>query len=125
LSDSTSGFVRVLRQITHEREKLRRLADEKPHRRQETDHAHGNTSCLGRANDRNHGELSAQEWARLRHDQVGLKILATKWRRIQVWKGDGCTSYRIHRSQRRRIARLVRPGLKVDRKSTRLNSSHT
>ncbi len=66
-----------------------------------------------RANDRNHGELSAQEWARFRHDQVGLKVLATKWRRIQVWKGDGHASNWINRGQGRRITRLIRPGLKV------------
>src|SRR2546426_1039084 len=65
------------------------------------------------ANDRTYWELSAEEWAWLRHDQVGLKVLAAKRRRIQVWKGHGYTGHGIHGSQGRRIARLVVPGLKM------------
>jgi hypothetical protein len=29
-------------------------------------------------------ELSVQEYGRLRHDQVGLEVLACKWRLVQV-----------------------------------------
>ncbi len=44
----------------------------------------------------------AQERAWLGHDQVGLKILTTKGRRIQVWKSYRYPRYRINGSEGRR-----------------------
>src|SRR5713101_2244257 len=110
---TASSGVRVLCKIPQEFKERWRLADEKAVGRQCVERADCSPLCLGRANDRTYRELSAEEWAWLRHDQVGLKVLAAKRRRIQVWKGHGYTGHGIHGSQGRRIARLVVPGLKM------------
>ena len=54
----TSRFIRIFGQIAQQLEKRRRLADEKSHRRQEVNHAHGNAPCLRRANDRTWREFA-------------------------------------------------------------------
>src|SRR5438445_6346612 len=64
---------------------------------------------LGRANDRNGWELAAEEDGWLRHDQVGLEVLRVKRWGIKVGKRQPIGGI----GQRRRIARLVLPGLKV------------
>src|SRR6516164_762681 len=70
-----SSMIRIRCQILEQFKKLRRLAAEEPHGRQEVHHAHGNPRGLGRANDRACREAWAQEWARLRHNQVAPKNL--------------------------------------------------
>src|SRR5439155_4685143 len=107
---SAPGFIRILRKVLHECKERRRLSDEKPHVREELEYAHGDALGLGRPNDRTWRQLSAQEWARLRHDQAFLQILADI---LQIRKRYRHTRYGIDCSQRRRIARLVRPRLKV------------
>src|SRR5258708_22035580 len=109
----SASFVGVLCKVVHESEECRRLADEQSHVRQELDYALGDVLCFVPPNDGTSRQLSTDERARLRHDQVGLKILAAKRRRIQVRKGDRHTGHWIHGSPRRRVARFVRPGLKV------------
>jgi hypothetical protein len=93
-----------------------RLAFEKSGRSQERSSPRCSPVCLGRANDRTDRELPTQKRAWLRHDQVGLEVLASKWRTVQVWKHQPIS--RI--GQRRCIARLVLPGLKVHRLRRRL-----
>src|SRR5229473_8503884 len=83
-----ASFVCVFGKVVHESEECRRLADEQSHVRQELDYALGDVLCFGRANDGTRRQLSTDERTRLRHDQVGLKILAAKRRGIQVRKGD-------------------------------------
>ena len=85
------------------------MADEKPHRGQEIDHAHRNALCFGRTNDRTHREIWAEEIARLRHDQVRLEVLPSKGRTVEIRKDQSVRGVR----QRRRITGLVRPGLKM------------
>jgi len=80
-----------------------RLAVEKSGRGQERSSPRCSPVCLGRANDRTDRELSVQEYGGLRHDQVGLEVLASKWRTVQVWKHQSIRRV----GQRRRIARLV------------------
>src|ERR1019366_10078832 len=63
--------------------------------------------------DRASRKLAAQERARLRHDQVSLEILATKRWRIQVWKRHRYSCHWIDCGKGRRVARLIRPGLKM------------
>src|SRR5205085_3795812 len=75
---SASSRICFLGQLVQERKERGRLADEKPHVSQELDHAHGDPICLGRPNDRTFRETSTEEWAWLRHDQVGLKVLCIK-----------------------------------------------
>ena len=61
-------------------------------------------------------ELSVQEYGGLRHDQAGREVLASKWRRVQVWKHQSVRGVG-QRSQRprHRSTRLVTPSLKVHR----------
>ena len=68
----------VFGEILHEREKCRRLADEESHVGEKLDHALGDAFGFGWANDGARRQLTADERTRLRHDQVGLKILAAK-----------------------------------------------
>jgi len=81
-SSPPSRFIRIFGQITQQLNERWRLADEESHSRQEIHHAHRDTLGLRGANDRTWREVSTEEWAWLRHDQVGLKVLATKRRRI-------------------------------------------
>src|SRR5205823_4847599 len=106
---SASSRICFLGQLVQERKERWRLTDEKPHVSQELDHAHGDPICLGRTDDRTSGKRPTEEWAWLRHDQVGLKILRVKRRRIQIWKRQAISGV----GQRRRIARLVVPGLEM------------
>src|ERR1700745_2816935 len=75
------GGVRVFGQILHQREKCRRLADEKPHGGEEFDHPHGDAFGFSRANHGTWRQLTADKRAWLRHDQVGLEVLFAKTRR--------------------------------------------
>jgi len=102
-----SGVVRVLCQILQEFKERWRLANEKPIGRQGLECSHCGPLCLGRANDRTYRELSAEERARLGHDQVSLKILPAEWRGVEVRKHQAIS--RI--GQSRGIARLDPPGL--------------
>jgi hypothetical protein len=85
------------------------LADEQPVGRQGLGSSHCSPLCLGRANDRNDRELSAEEDGGLRHDQVGLEVLPAKGRCIEVRKHQPIRGI----GQSRRIAGLIVPGLKV------------
>src|SRR5262249_41344284 len=87
-----------------------RLAHEETTRREKVHRAHRRTDRLGWPDDRTHRKCPAQEWAGLGHDQVGLKILSAKRRLIQIWKYQTAV---LRVSQRRRIARLVVPGLEM------------
>src|SRR5258708_5099322 len=109
----SASFVGVLCKVVHESEECRRLADEQSHVCQELDYALGDVLCFGRANDGTRRQLSTDERARLRHDQVGLKILAAKRRRIQVRKGHRHSGHWIHGSLLRSVARLIRPSLEM------------
>src|SRR5258708_3489936 len=109
----TLSRICLLGKLVQQRKERWRLTPEKPHVGQELDHAHGNPVRVGRTNDRTYREISANEWAWLRHDQVGLKVLTTKRWRVQVWKGYGYAGHWVHCGQRTSIARLVRPALKV------------
>src|SRR5207237_6705229 len=104
---SPSGSIGISCQLAHQLKKRWRLPHEESHRGQEINYAGGNPPCFRRTNDRTRRKFSAEKWTRLRHDQVGLKILATKGWRIQVWKRHRYSGYRIDCSQRRRIPRLV------------------
>src|SRR6185437_14655887 len=73
-------LVRVLRQIVQQLEEGRRLTDEESHVRQEVDDAHGSSFGFGGTNHGAWREFATEEWARLRHDQVGLEGLAAEWR---------------------------------------------
>src|SRR5260370_31689463 len=108
-----ASFVCVFGKAVHESEECRRLADEQSHVRQELDYTPGDVLCFCRANDGTRRQLSTYERARLRHDQVGLKILAPKRRGIQVRKGDRHAGHWIHGSLLRRVARLISPGLEM------------
>src|SRR5258708_20448094 len=111
----TSGFVRILRQIAQQLKERRRLADEASHGGQEIREAHGNAVCLSGTNDGAWRKLPAEEWGRVRNNQVGFKILAAERWGIQVWKSNGYTGHRIDGRQRGGITCLVRPRLKVHR----------
>jgi hypothetical protein len=65
----------IVSQLVQELKELLRLANKKPHRCQEFDHALGNSLGVGRTNDRDSRKLPTQEGAGLRHDEVGLKGL--------------------------------------------------
>src|SRR5438105_9945052 len=106
---SASSRICFLGQLVQERKARGRLADEKPHVSQELDHAHGNPICLGRPNDRTSGKRPTEEWAWLRHDQVGLKVLCIKRRSIKIWKRQAVSGV----GQRGRIAGLIMPGLEM------------
>src|SRR6266581_4658679 len=108
-----ASFICVFGKVVHESEECRRLADEESHIRQELDHALGDVLCFGRANDGTRRQLSTNERARFRHNQVGLKILAAKRRGIQVRKGDRHAGQWIHGSLLRCVARLISPGLEM------------
>ena len=109
ISASASSCICFLRQLVQERKERRRLTDEKPHVSQELDHSHGDPICLGRPNDRTSGKRPTEEWAWLRHDQVGLKVLCIKRRSIKIWKRQTIRGV----GQGWRITGLVRPGLKM------------
>ena len=59
------------------------------------------------------GGCQVQEWTRLRHDQIRLVGLTPKRWRIQVWKGYRHPSHWIVCCEWWRVARLIRPGLKM------------
>ena len=68
--NSASSCICFLRQLCHVGKEGWRLADEKPHIRQELERAHGDALCLSRSNDRTAWKASTQERAWFRHDQV-------------------------------------------------------
>jgi hypothetical protein len=105
----SSRLVGILCEIRQQLKEFVRLSDEQAHRRQKLDYSHSDSPSFGRTNDRTLREFAAEEWARLRHDQVCLEGLATKGRRVEVRKGQSIRGV----SKGRRIARLVRPRLKV------------
>src|SRR5206468_10514672 len=113
LGYSTTTVPRVvccLCQLGDIRKKRGRLANKKPHVRQKRESTHGNALGLGWANDRNNGKTSIEERARLGHDQGLVEELVLH---LQIRKSHRNTGYRIDRSQGRRIARHIRPGLKM------------
>src|SRR5258708_13574453 len=87
----TSDFVRILRQMAQQLKEHGRLADEESHGRQEIRHAHGNALRLSGTNDGTWRELPAEEWPRLRHNKIGLKILRAERWGILCWKVTGTT----------------------------------
>src|SRR5712692_8257113 len=107
------GIIGFLCQILHQIKERFRLDDEKTHRRQEFQRAHGSPFRLGRANDRTYRKASAEERAWLRHDQIGLEVLRAKrsreWRRIEIRKHQSIRGV----GERRRITRLIVPGLEM------------
>src|SRR6516165_511083 len=106
-----SSIIRLVCQREQCIEERLRLALEKSARSQESSSPRCSPVCFGRANDRTDRELSVQEYGGLRHDQVGVEVLGIKGRLVQVWKHQSIRGV----GQRRRIARLVLPGLKVHR----------
>src|SRR5258708_24045511 len=78
----------LLCQLLEDSKELRRLADEQPVGRPGLDRGHCTPTprYLGRANDRNRRQRSAEEDGGLGHDQVGLEVLATKRCGIEVRK---------------------------------------
>ena len=107
------SVVCVLCELGHVRKKRRRLADEKPHVGKECESTHGDAFRVRWSNDRNNRKARIQERTRLWHDQVRLEELAAKWRRIQIRESHRHTCHGIDSSQGRRVARLIRPCLKV------------
>ena len=105
----------ICSEIAHQRKECRRLTNKKSHRSEKLHDARGNPPCLRWPNDRTRREFSTEEWARLRHDQICLEVLASEGRRIQVGKSHRDSCHRILRSQRRCIPSLILPGLKVHR----------
>jgi hypothetical protein len=84
-SRTAAGAVRVTRQVGQQFEELRGLADEEPVLGEGVDcRCRAPLFVGGRADDRDGRQLPAQERTRLRHDQVGLELLASEWRRIEV-----------------------------------------
>ena len=110
-SEEPFGIICGLCQILHEFKEWWRLADEKPHRCQELEGAHSSPLCLRRTNDRTYWEALAEKWAWLRHNQVGLEVLPAERRGIEIRKHQTIRGV----SQRRRIACLIMPGLKMSR----------
>src|ERR1022692_2492321 len=96
-------------QFAHELKKSRRLANEQPHSRQESQRVRGGALRLGRANDRTYREACAQEWTWLGHDQVGSEVLPAKGRGVEVRKYQPISRV----GQRNQITRLVMPCLKM------------
>ena len=89
------------------------LADEQPVGR-EGFYSRHRTACLyrGRPNDRNFREIPAEERAWLGHDQIGLEVLPTKGRCIEVWKHETAIGQGSHR-RLNPVASFVVPGLEV------------
>ena len=76
LDYSTTTVVNVvccLRQFGHIRKKRWRLADEETHVGEKLERTPGGVSRFGRPNHGARRQLAAEEWARLRHDQVLLQ----------------------------------------------------
>jgi len=113
LSTNADGGIGIVRQPLHVGKERPRLTFEEPHIRKECERTISNAFCLGWPNDRNNRKTSTEERARLWHDQIGLEFLAAKWRRVQIRECHRYTGHRIDRTNRRRVTRLVRPGLKV------------
>src|SRR3954453_15260480 len=107
------GSIRICGQVVHQLKKLRRLADEQPHRGEEFHDSHSSTASLGGTDDGAAGKLSAEERARFGHDQIRLKGLAAKGLRVEIWKGNRNPGDRIDRTHLERVACFVGPGLKV------------
>src|SRR5262252_7931783 len=110
---SAMSGVGFLREFLQQSEKSLRLADEQSHVGEELHHPLGDVFRFGGPYYRARWQLPADERAWFGHDQVGLKILATKRRSIQVWKCNRDSGHWVYRGQRRRITCLIRPGLKV------------
>src|SRR5439155_8233314 len=72
---AAAGVVGFFGELLHQGEEAGGLAGEEAHVDQELDHAFGDVFGFSGANDGASRELAANEWARLRHDQVGLKVL--------------------------------------------------
>src|ERR1700676_2702914 len=93
---------------------LLRLTDEEPITRKCLHSSHSRTLRLRGPNDGTRRELPAEEYRRLGHDEIGLKVFPTKGRRIQIREGDRYTGHRInHIGQLDRISCLVVPRLEV------------
>ena len=90
-----------------------RLADEESACRESLDRSHSRSACFRRPDDRAFRKLPAQEGAGLRHDQIGLKVLAA---RVHVEVGEKQPVGRVGQRRhwiRNRVARRVVPGLEV------------
>ena len=85
------------------------LAPEQSRSCQELDRTHGSTFGFGRPDDRTDRELAVEEYRRLRHDQVCLKLLPSEGRRVQIGKDQPVGRV----GQWWGIARFVVPGLEV------------
>src|ERR1044071_1225809 len=109
--ERASRRIRCLRQLSQRVEKSGRLTDKQAGCGQKINRTHGSTAGFGRTNDRADREFSIEKNGRLRHDQISLKSLTSKWRSIQIRKYQ--TIGRV--SKWRGIACLILPGLKVHR----------
>ena len=89
------------------------LTDEESHVREEVEHVHGNPVGFRGTDDGAYREFAAEEWAGLRHDEVGLELLAAKGRRVQVGEGYRNMGDGMGCGEGRSVAGLVGPGLKV------------
>src|SRR6516165_3553107 len=108
--------VRSHGQIRNKREERIRLADEETHRGKKLERSHGCPRRVRRPDYRTCREAGADEWARFRHDQVGLEhfpdcgaccSVVGVYARVEV--GEVQTIGRV--GDRRRKASLFRPGL--------------
>jgi len=95
LSAFVVGGIGLLCQLLEELEELVTLADEKPVIRQAVQGVHSGTRRRSGTNNRTRRELPAEEHCWLGHDQVGLKILPTKGRRVQVRESHRDTGHGI------------------------------
>src|SRR5215831_3740630 len=88
------------------------MVDEKSVGDKALDRAHGiNLSWTGRANDGTGTQVFVDEFARLRHDQVGLQCLGLTLGQIPKRHGGSCDGVCV--GQGKCIASLVLPSLKM------------
>src|SRR5258708_26106119 len=80
--------IRFRRKLAQKFEKLRRLPNKEPIVRETLHRSHRSALGLRGTDDRTRRELSVQKWTRLRHDQVGLEILAAERRRVEIRKHE-------------------------------------
>ena len=90
-----SSCICFLRQLLHVGKERRRLADEKPHIREELKRTHRDTLGLGRSNDRTARKASTQERTGFWHDQVIREQLVSD---VQVGKCHRNACYRVNGS---------------------------
>ena len=106
--------VRVAGQILQELHELAGLTDEKAVSCQCLHSTHGHAFGFGRTNNRAGRKLATQKRRRLGHDQVGLKVLSPKWRRIQIRERNGDTGDGIDNIRDgHHVSCFVLPGLEV------------